>query len=136
MNGPYRIPPAVGEVNEEFWTAGARGVLAINRCRNCSAWSHPPRRLCRYCGSQEIGPEAASGRGVVASFTVNHQQWGPDPTDPYVIALVELPEQPGLRLLTNIVNCTPDQVAIGSAVTVTFEHLDDVWLPLFELDAP
>jgi hypothetical protein len=27
-----------------------------------------------------------------------------------------------------------DQVAIGMPVRVTFEHWDDVWLPLFEPD--
>jgi uncharacterized OB-fold protein len=52
---------------------------------------------------------------------------------PYVIALVELDEQPALRLMTNIVNCEPADVAIGARVRVVFEHHDDVWIPLFEL---
>jgi len=50
---------------------------------------------------------------------------------PYVIALVEIDEQPSVRLMTNIVECDPDDVHIGMAVEVTFEHSDDVWLPLF-----
>jgi hypothetical protein len=72
-----------------------------------------------------------TGRGTVASFTVNHQDWGLiEP--PYVIAIVELVEQPGLRLTTNLVNIEPDAVACGMAVQVHFEQVDDVWFPLFE----
>jgi hypothetical protein len=48
---------------------------------------------------------------------------------------VELAEQRGLRLTTNIVNCQLDEVRIGMPVRVVFEQHDDVWLPLFEPDA-
>ena len=52
---------------------------------------------------------------------------------PYVIGLVELVEQPGLRLTTNIVNCPPDKLAIGMPLKVVFETVnDDIALPLFE----
>ena len=69
------------------------------------------------------------------SWTVNHQPWDGDPT-PYVVALVELPEQPGLRLTTNIVGCAPEAVHIGLPVRVVFEHRDPVWFPLFEPRGP
>jgi len=50
-----------------------------------------------------------------------------------VVAIVELDEQPGLRLTTNIVHCAPDDVKIGMRVRVLFEDLgEDVYLPLFE----
>jgi uncharacterized OB-fold protein len=48
-----------------------------------------------------------------------------------VIALVEIDEQPSVRLMTNIVDCDVDDVYIGMPVEVTFEHNDDVWLPVF-----
>ena len=52
---------------------------------------------------------------------------------PYVIGLVELVEQAGLRLTTNIVNCPLERLAIGMPLRVVFEILnDDVALPLFE----
>ncbi len=69
---------------------------------------------------------------MVATYTVNHQPWV-GPADPYVIAIVELPEQEGLRLTTNIVGIDPDDVAIGMDVTVVFEQHGDVWFPLFEV---
>jgi hypothetical protein len=32
----------------------------------------------------------------------------------------------------NIVNCAPEEVAMGMAVTVLFEQNDDLWVPLFQ----
>ena len=84
--------------------------------------------------SFDVGPRAVSGRGSVASFTVNHQRWVSDLPVPHVVAIVELAEQPGLRLLSNIVGGAPDDVHIGMPVRVTFEQIVDVWLPLFERD--
>ena len=75
-----------------------------------------------------------SGRGTVATFTVNHQPWEPGLTVPYVVAIVELVEQAGLRLTTNIVNCPPEQVRIGMPVRLTFVRDEDVYLPMFAPD--
>ena len=69
---------------------------------------------------------------VVLSYTLNHQEWVPSPDHPYVIAIVEIEEQAGLRLMTNIVHCEPDAVSIGMPVRVVFEQHDDVHIPLFE----
>jgi acetyl-CoA acetyltransferase len=75
-----------------------------------------------------------SGRGVVAGFTVNHQQWQARFPPPYVIAVVALEEDDGVRLTTNIVNCPAADVRIGMAVRVLFEKAGDVYVPLFEPD--
>jgi uncharacterized OB-fold protein len=67
------------------------------------------------------------------SFTVNHKAWFPGQPVPYVIALVELVEQAGLRLVTNVTNCDLEAVRIGMRLRVVFENLnDDIALPLFE----
>jgi len=74
----------------------------------------------------------------VLSFTVNEQNWNPTMPAPYVIALVEIVEQPEVRLMTNIVGVAPEAVSIGMPVRVVFEHHSDdrgdVWIPLFEPD--
>ena len=58
----------------------------------------------------------ASGRGTVYSFTVIRQNYSRPFRDwiPYVVALVDLEEGP--RVMTNIVDCEPDDVRIGMAV--------------------
>jgi uncharacterized OB-fold protein len=73
-----------------------------------------------------------SGRANVVSITLNHQPWVPASDHPYAIAIVEIEEQPGLRLMTNVVNCPPEVVRIGMPVRVVFEAHGDVYLPLFE----
>jgi uncharacterized OB-fold protein len=44
---------------------------------------------------------------------------------------VSIDEQPDIRLTTNLVGIEPEDVRIGLPVRVLFEHVDDVWLPLF-----
>ncbi len=131
-----RILPLVTEDNAYFWTSGQHGELHILRCRSCGYYIHEYSPLCPRCRGREIAPEAVSGRAVVASFTINHQPWLPGMQVPYVYAIVELAEQEGLRLTTNIVNCDPSEVAIGDPVSVAFQHYDDVWLPVFERVGP
>lgn len=122
--------------SEAFWTGGADGELRIMRCGSCGLWLHPPRPVCRRCLSIDVVAEAVSGRGVVATYTVNHQAWIPGLEVPYVLALVELVEQPQLRIVTRLVDIVPADAAIGLAVTVRFEQVEDVWLPLFGPEVP
>lgn len=132
---PFRVLPALSDENLFFWTSGTDGRLRFLRCGGCGYYLHPPSPRCPRCGGAELAPDPVSGRGTVHSWTVNHQPWDGNPA-PYVVALVELPEQPGLRLTTNIVGCPPEAVHIGLRVRVVFEHRDPVWFPLFEPDRP
>lgn len=129
MTDPRIIPP-LSDANRAYWTGGAAGQLLIERCTACRTWQHPPTGTCERCGSV-AEPEPVSGRGTVFTFTINHQQYHPDVAPPYVIAVVELDEQPDLRLPTNIVDGDPDDVRIGAAVQVRFEQHDDVFVPVF-----
>jgi uncharacterized OB-fold protein len=128
---PPRIPPSVTEVNRPFWTGGADGRLLIQFCEACGRWNHPPTTACPDC-SGPLEWRAASGEGTVFTFTVNRHQYHPDVPPPYVIAIVELAEQAGLRFTTNVVDVDPEAVVIGMPVRVGFEPIgDDVWVPVF-----
>ena len=130
-NGPsFRLLPRLSDDVAFFWTSGADGVLRLLRCNNCQFFIHPPGPVCPRCLSRDLGPQAVSGRGQVATYTVNYQQWIPG-SDPYIIAWVALDEQPDVRLTTNLVEVEPDDVVIGMAVEVVFEQSEDVYLPLF-----
>lgn len=129
---PFRLLPRIDRDNEHFWTGGAAGELRFLRCTACGVYVHPPAPVCPRCLGRDLKPEPVSGRGSVFTFTVNHQQWNPTVPTPYVIALVQIDDQPDLRLTTHIVNCRPEDVHIGMRVRVTFSHEDDVWVPLFE----
>ena len=133
---PFRILPRVTDRNRHFWTGGAEGELRFLRCQDDGTYVHPPTPRCPECWGKNLAPEAVSGDASVHTFTVNHQPWMPGPELPFVLAIVELPEQAGLRLTTNIVNCDPENVTVGMPVRVTFEaHVDGdetVYIPLFE----
>jgi hypothetical protein len=130
----FRLLPEVTPETEHFWRGGERGELVFLRCESCRTYVHPPSPVCPRCLSRELGPEPVSGRGTVATFTINHQPWNPSVEVPYVIALVEIDEQPSVRLMTNIVGCAPEDVRVGMRVRVKFVQYDDVYLPLFEPD--
>lgn len=129
---PFRILPRVTDETEHFWRGGERGELCFLRCQACGYYLHPPSPICGRCLSKDLAPEPVSGRAELHTFTVNHQPWYPGLAVPYVVAIVSLPEQEGLRLTTGIVGCEPDDVRIGMPLQVVFEHHDDVWLPFFE----
>ena len=123
--------PHVNDDNRPFWTGGRDGELRIVRCQDCGYYIHPPSPRCPRCLSDDVEPAAVSGRGRVYTFTVNERAWSPGLEVPYVIAIVQLDEQPDLRLMTNIVGCAPDEVAIDMPVQVEFREQDDVYVPVF-----
>ncbi len=45
------------------------------------------------------------------------------PTDPYVVALVDLAE--GARMMANVVDCPPDEVTVGLPVRLVWQPLSD-----------
>ena len=132
------VLPELTDRNRHFWQGGERGELVFLRCQDCGYYLHPPIPVCPRDQSKDVRPEAVSGRATLASYTVNHHPWLPGFETPYVVAIVEMPEQTGLRLTTNLVNCPSEEIRIGMAVRVVFRHHEDpggdVWIPLFEPD--
>ena len=133
MAMPARKLPLLTAETEAFWTGGKDGCLMIQRCTRCDLYQHPPLPICSACRTETVGLVAVSGKGKVKTYTVNHQAWLPGLDEPFVIAAIELDEQAELYVYSNIL-APPEQVRSGMRVHVIFEHLEDVWLPLFVLD--
>jgi uncharacterized OB-fold protein len=127
---PKRVLPTTDGPAGFFWTSGGDGRMRFLRCAGCSYFIHPPTSYCPRCGGRDVAPEAVTGKGTVHSFTVNHQPWD-GTTDAYIVGVVEMDEQPGLRLMTNVVDVAADDVRIGMPVEVVFEFYDPVYLPVF-----
>ena len=73
-----------------------------------------------------------SGRGKVRSFAIMRDTFVKGFPPPYAVAEVELEEQPGLVIVTNIVDCDVSDVRIGLPVEVTFEDRSpEVTIPQF-----
>jgi uncharacterized OB-fold protein len=127
-----RMLPSITDRNRHFWTGGSDGALLILRCQDCRRWIHPPQGTCPGCGGTNVAAERTTGLGTVFTYTVNRHPYNPGVPGPYVIAIVELEEQPGLRFTTNIVNVDPEMVDVGMPVQVAFERYDDIFVPVFE----
>ena len=127
---PPRKLPLLEPVSSFFWTSGESGTLSIQRCEACGHYQHPPLLLCTACLSDKVAPTPVSGRGTVKTFTINVEPWLPGLKVPFVYAVVELDEQVGIYMFTNI-DAPVNAVSIGQAVEVYFEQHEDVWLPMF-----
>ena len=114
------MAPVVSVETADYWAATAEGRLLLKRCDACGHVIWYPRAICPDCHSTDTSWFEASGNGVVYSFTVNRKGDGPwKEAAPYVLAYVELDEGP--RVLTNVVDCDVDTVAIGQRVTAVWD---------------
>lgn len=101
-----------------FWDAARRGELLLRHCRDCNQVHWFARSICPFCWSTDTDWTRASGQGHIYSWTVMRRS-----DHPYAIAYVELAEGP--RMLTNIVECELDALAIGQMVEVVFMPTTD-----------
>jgi uncharacterized OB-fold protein len=117
-----------------FWDACRRGELRLQRCAACGRFRHPPLAGCPDCGSRRAEWVALSGAATVYSFTIVRHAVLPELAAhvPYNVAVVEPDEAPGVRLITNVVDVAPEQMAIGLRVELAWdEPLPGVRLPRF-----
>ena len=132
MNKP---PPVPDEVSRHYWEGARQGSLLLQRCTACHFYLHPPGVACPRCLSESLDVVPARGRGTVYAFTVARQAFDPAFADdvPYVLALVELDEQPGLRMVTNIIDSELSEITAGAPVQATFEQRGEWSIPQFRL---
>jgi uncharacterized OB-fold protein len=85
------------------------------------------------CQATKLAPTVVSGRAWLYSYTVVQRAFHAGFADrlPYVLGLVELDEQAGLRMVTNIVDASPESLWIGMPLEVTFEDRGETALPQF-----
>ena len=124
--------PQPDEWSKGFWDACNSGRLEMQRCKSCERFRFYPRPLCPHCRSLEWEYVPVSGRGTIYSWIVAHPPVMPAFKDkaPFAVVLVELDEDPELRLIGNLIDCPLDRIRVGMPVEVTFEKIaDDVTLP-------
>lgn len=119
--------PAPDAETAFFWEAAAAGRLDILRCDSCATFVHYPKPACWNCSSTDLTPATVSGRGTIHSFTITHRSV-PGFEAPFNVILVELAEQPGLRMVSNLIGAEP---RIGMQVQVGFTTVEGVAFPHF-----
>jgi uncharacterized OB-fold protein len=122
-----------------FWEYARRHQLAIQRCNRCHRYQHWPSPVCRHCSSFELSPTVVSGRGILYTYTVAIQSFHAyfDDKLPMIVAVIELDEQAGLKLVANLLDCGEEAVRIGMPVEVVFQDVsDELTLPQFRPAEP
>ena len=130
----YPPMPDPDDMTRFFWDGVNAGRLMILRCKPCGHYIHLPRPVCNRCLSTELEPAQVSGRATLYAWTIPMA-----PLDRYfaenrvTYAVVELVEEPGLRLVTNIVDCPEERLRVDMPVEVTFREVaPGCVLPLFK----
>lgn len=99
------------------WKFGFAGT----RCAKCGFVHMPPARTCRSCGEIDamVAAPAATLRGSVATFTVDHLAYSPSP--PVVQVAVDV--DGGGRCTLELADAQPDRLTVGARVGFTFRRL-------------
>ena len=130
---PYTKPlPKINTDNRPFWEGCRNHELKFQRCHKCGHVRWPPSELCPQCHSTETTWQISKGIGRVYTFAVYHTAPHAGFADdlPYTVAIVALDEGP--HLLTNIVNCSSEEVKCDMPVKVVWEEIDErITLPKF-----
>ena len=130
---PYEKPlPQPDEDTKGFWEGCRQHQLVIQKCQECNALRHPPRRMCPRCHSRDLTWEKVSGRGTLYSFIVIHQpvlsSFHSDA--PYNVVQVALEEQADVILTGNVVGCSNDELRVGMGLEVVFDDVtEDTTIP-------
>src|SRR3990170_4111191 len=133
-SGGYVKPlPEFRPETKPYWDACKKDEFSLPRGKKCGKVFFYPRALCPVCMSQDLELIKPSGKAKVWTFAIHHM--GPPPAykgePPYVVAIVETQE--GVKMMTNIVGCKPEDVRIGMAMEVVFDDVTpEVTLPKFK----
>lgn len=124
---------------EPYWTACKEHKLMLPKCGDCEFYVELGASHCRHCLSQNIQWQEHSGKGKVYSFTIVRFPVIPSLADsvPYVPAVIELDGVDGLRLISNVVDASLENIDVGSSVELFWHDREDgVSLPRFKLSNP
>ena len=126
---PKPVPQPAPE-SMPYWQAAKEHRLELPKCNACGKFWFPPSQSCPHCFAADFVFKPVPGLGKVFSFVMPQHPQYPWFEYPYIVALVELDE--GTRLVTNLVDVTPEAASVGMRVEVRYQEFDgDLVLPLF-----
>ncbi|MGM9923079.1 MAG: Zn-ribbon domain-containing OB-fold protein [Bacillus sp. (in: firmicutes)] len=126
----YQKPiPLKNQDNAPYWDAADRHELVLQKCETCGEYSHPPGPACAKCGSTELSWESQGSEinGTVYSYVVSYRPFLPGFQDdlPLIIAVVELEKIPEVKLIGNVLECAPEDIAIGMPVKMVWQDITE-----------
>ncbi len=119
--------------NKPYWDYIRQHELRVQKCVKCGKLHYPVSPICPHCMSLESEWTRLSGKGKVISFVIVHRGRSPlfPPNSPYVVGIIEMEE--GIRMLSNVVGCKPEEVKMDMPVEVVFEDVGpELTVPRFK----
>ena len=106
----------------------------VQYCTEAKKFQFFPRPVSIYTGRRTWEWREVSGKGTIYAFTVVRIPGpGLDGRLPLCVATVELDE--GVRMIANILDCAPEDLAIGKRVKLCWDRLaEEQQYPAFCLD--
>lgn len=130
----YNKPlPKINSDVKPFWDGCKNRELKFQKCQACGHVRWPASIICPKCYKKETEWVISRGHGTIYTYSVYHTAYhtGFINEIPYVVAIVELDEGP--HLLTNIIDCNPQEIKIGMDVTVVWDDVTpEITLPKFK----
>ncbi len=115
--------PEIDDLNRQFFTSGK---LLVQQCTECGTVQHLPEDVCHDCHAMTFDWVEASGNGTIYSYVIVHHPVHDMLRErvPYGVILVQLDDYPSIRIVGNLVDVDPSEIAIGKPVSVSFEEVE------------
>lgn len=112
---------------EPFWHSLREKKLNFPKCEDCERFHWYPKSKCPFCGSSKVKWRQLAGEGVLFSWTTVRHAFSDEYREkiPYVVALVEFDDAPGVRLVSNLTTPNLYAIRIGMRLAPDFSHVDD-----------
>ncbi len=129
------LPDTENPIDAAFWEGTRAGEVRIQQCGGCERLRFPARPVCPHCHSFEQRWKKMSGKGTIWSYTIPHPPLLPafNEIAPYNVIIVELEEDPTIRLVGNLVasaggainEIDPTNIEIGTPVRAVFQKASE-----------
>ena len=117
--------PVPDELSKPFWDACNEGRLIMQNCTACNRMQFPPQQACAACGSADnLEWRQVSGNGKIHGYCVMHDSRLRllQADQPFNIAVIELEDDPDIKMLSHLPGVKPGEVTVGASVRVEFQE--------------
>ena len=133
----FPLPDITDELVSGYYAGAAASEVRVPKCSTCDRWCWYPEVTCPACGGGLVWT-ATSGRATLFSWAVVWRAFLPAFADivPFVTALVALEEDPQVRLVTMIIDVSPDALVAEMPLEAVFHPLRFPTVPNREVIVP
>ena len=96
--------------------------LIAGKCVQCGDISFPSKERCGKCSSSSIDNILLSNKGKIYTYTIVRQAF-PGYKLPNIVAIVKVPEDDTLMIISQIKECDVEEVKIGMEVEMVIDEL-------------